>query len=72
MAALIDRTAGASRGEALLDPGDTVAIQKALQTQGYLSRSDTVDGVFGPVTRKAISAWRRDNAMRVTWQARSR
>jgi peptidoglycan hydrolase-like protein with peptidoglycan-binding domain len=64
--ALIERTAGVTRDEAVLEPVDTFAIQKALQAQAYLSRSDTVDGVFGPVTRKAISAWQRDNGVRET------
>jgi hypothetical protein len=62
--ALIERTAGVARDEAVLEPVGTFAIQKALQAQSYLSRSDTVDGVFGPVTRKAISAWQRDNGIR--------
>jgi len=63
-AALVERTTGVARDEAVLEPVDTFAIQKALQAQSYLSRSDTVDGVFGPVTRKAISAWQRDNGIR--------
>jgi S1-C subfamily serine protease len=61
---LVERTMGMAREEALLEPPDTVAIQKALQAQSYLSRTDTIDGVFGPVTRKAISAWQRDHAIR--------
>jgi hypothetical protein len=65
-AALIERTAGVIRDEAVLEPVDSFKIQKALQAQSYLSRSDTVDGVFGPVTRKAISAWQRDNGVRET------
>jgi peptidoglycan hydrolase-like protein with peptidoglycan-binding domain len=65
-AALIERTAGVTRDEAVLGPVDTFKIQTALQAQAYLSRSDTVDGVFGPVTRKAISAWQRDNGIRET------
>jgi peptidoglycan hydrolase-like protein with peptidoglycan-binding domain len=65
-AALIERTAGVARDEAVLEPVDTLAIQKALQAQAYISRSDALDGVFGPVTRKAISAWQRDNGVRET------
>jgi S1-C subfamily serine protease len=61
---LVEHAMGMAREEALLEPADTIAIQKALQAQSYLSRTDAVDGVFGPVTRKAISAWQRDHALR--------
>jgi len=64
--ALVERTTGTARDEALLDPSDTIAIQMALQAQGYLSRSDLMDGVFGPVTRKAIAAWQSDHGIRET------
>jgi hypothetical protein len=45
---LVERAMGMAREEALLEPADTIAIQKALQAQSYLSRTDAVDGVFGP------------------------
>jgi peptidoglycan hydrolase-like protein with peptidoglycan-binding domain len=61
---LLERATGMAREEALLEPTETLAIQRALQTQSYLSRSDTIDGVFGPVTRKAISVWQRDHSIR--------
>jgi S1-C subfamily serine protease len=54
------------REEAQLEPYETIAIQKALRDQSYLSRTDVIDGVFGPVTRKAISAWQREHGLRDT------
>jgi S1-C subfamily serine protease len=60
----VERAMGMAREEALLEPADTIAIQQALQAQAYLSRTDAIDGVFGPVTRKAISAWQRDHVLR--------
>src|SRR5262249_28027399 len=44
---LVERAVGMAGEEALLEPPDTVAIQKALLAQSYLSRTDTIDGVFG-------------------------
>jgi S1-C subfamily serine protease len=63
---LIQRATGNAREEAQLQPNDTIAIQKALQDQSYLSKTDLIDGVFGPVTRTAISTWQRDHNVRDT------
>ena len=60
------RAAGLALEEAQLEPNQTIAIQKALQDQSYLSRTDLLDGVFGPVSRTAISAWQRDHSSRET------
>jgi S1-C subfamily serine protease len=63
---LLERATGAVREEAQLGPNDTIAIQKALQEQSYLSSGDVIDGVFGPVTRTALSSWQRDHGFRDT------
>ena len=36
---------------------DQVALQARLQTLGFLSSSDPLDGAFGPATRVAITNW---------------
>lgn len=61
---LINRTTGEAREEAVLEPADTIAIQKGLQQKSYLPPSATIDGVLGPVTRSAIISWQRDNGVR--------
>ena len=61
---LIDHATGMAREEAILEPLETIAIQKALQEQSHLSKSDAIDGIFGPVTRTAIAAWQRAHATR--------
>lgn len=62
--ALIDRATGAAREEAILEPAETIAIQKALQAKSYLPPSAEIDGVLGPTTRKAIASWQRDGGIR--------
>jgi peptidoglycan hydrolase-like protein with peptidoglycan-binding domain len=64
--ALISRTSGPARDEATLDPAETMAIQRGLQSKSYQPATADVDGVFGPVTRQAISSWRKDNRLRET------
>jgi S1-C subfamily serine protease len=63
---LISRAAGPARDEAILDPPETIAIQRALQGKSYLPASAEIDGVFGPVTRQAIAAWQKDNRLQET------
>lgn len=64
--ALITQSSGWAHEEATLEPRQTIEIQRGLQAKGYLSASDTVDGVFGPVTRRAIRAWQQDNGVSAT------
>ena len=61
---LIDRATGMAWYEAILEPPETIAIQKALQAKGYLPSTATIDGVLGPMTRTAIVSWQRDNGVR--------
>ena len=56
---LMSRVSGELLEEAKLLPEETLAIQRALQKKGHLSDTATVDGVIGPATRSAISAWQR-------------
>jgi S1-C subfamily serine protease len=63
---LISRALGAARDEATLEPAETIAIQRALQAKSYLPAAADIDGVFGPVTRQAISSWQKDNGLRET------
>jgi peptidoglycan hydrolase-like protein with peptidoglycan-binding domain len=62
-AILIGRTFALAREEATLAPQETVAIQRLLQSKSYLPLTAEIDGVFGPVTRQAISAWQKDNGL---------
>lgn len=64
--AITARATGAARDEATLQPAETIAIQRALQNKSYLSATANIDGVFGPVTRQAISSWQRDVGVRET------
>jgi hypothetical protein len=48
-----------------LPPGQVIAnVQTALQEQGYYR--DAVDGLIGPNTRAALSAYQRDNGLPIT------
>ena len=48
-----------------LEPGQVIAnVQSALQEQGYYN--DDVDGLIGPNTRAALSAFQRDNGLPIT------
>ncbi len=60
---LIAQTSGAARDEAILEPADTIAIQRALQIKQYLPPSATLDGVFGPMSRAAIVSWQRASGL---------
>lgn len=64
--ALIGRTFGVGREEATLTPQETVALQRALQISQHLPAAAALDGVFGPVSRAAISSWQRENGLPVT------
>ena len=63
---LMNRLSGELLEEAKLLPEETLAIQRALQGKGHLSDTATVDGVIGPATRSAISAWQRSVGQRET------
>jgi S1-C subfamily serine protease len=63
---LVDRAAGWAHEEAILAPKDTIRIQQALKANLYLPTSATIDGVIGPVTRRAIRAWQQDNGAPAT------
>lgn len=65
-ASLIGRATGLAKDEAILVPSETVAIQAALQSQNHLPATATLDGVFGPMTRTAITSWQRENRQRET------
>jgi hypothetical protein len=48
-----------------LQPGDVITnVQTALQEQGYYQ--DAVDGLIGPRTRAALSAFQRDHGLSIT------
>jgi hypothetical protein len=48
-----------------LQPGDVITnVQTALQEQGYYQ--DAVDGLIGPRTRAALSAFQRDRGLSIT------
>lgn len=63
---LVERTSGLAREEALLEPIETIAIQKALISKQFLSASATIDGVIGPASRSAILSWQRSEGLRET------
>ena len=56
---LMQRLTGDAYAEARLTPEQTIDIQSRLQTRGFLPGNATIDGVFGPVTRKGIRQWQR-------------
>ena len=64
---LADRLAGAPplaaprRGEAPIPRARLAALQWALTSAGYAAGAD--DGVLGPATRRALSAWQADNGL---------
>ena len=60
---LISRLSGAARDEGILEPAETIAIQRGLQSKSYLPATADIDGVFGPVSRQAILAWQKDNSL---------
>ena len=57
----MSRLVGPAAEEAARRLGDHVALQKALQTSGFLPATDLIDGVYGATTRTAISAWQHAN-----------
>lgn len=63
---LLGRAAGAALEEAKLKPEEALAIQKALQTRAFLPPAASIDGIFGPATRSAITAWQRSVGLSAT------
>ena len=61
---LIERAPADARDEAVLEPSETIAIQRNLQSGSYLPAAAAIDGVFGPVTRSAIVSWQRASGLR--------
>jgi Putative peptidoglycan binding domain len=55
----LNRLSGPASEEALRPPEQQVMLQMALQRLKYLAPADTFDGVFGPVTRAAITDWQQ-------------
>ena len=55
----LGRLSGDALEEAKLQPEEILTIQKTLQTKGLLPATATIDGVFGPMTRTAISTWQQ-------------
>lgn len=60
---LARRATGQAAEEASLQPEEAIAVQRALQRNGYLPQAATIDGVFGPATRTAITAWRQSQGL---------
>lgn len=58
-AELLQRVRGPAAEEASLVPEDTLEIQQRLQAKGFLPPSPAADGVLGPASRSALSAWQR-------------
>ena len=48
---------GAAIAEAARSPEANIALQKELQTLGYLPADALIDGIFGTATRAALRAW---------------
>jgi S1-C subfamily serine protease len=55
-----------AREEAERPVEDHIALQVGLQQLGYIPRSSTADGVYGPTTRLAITAWQRTSGLAET------
>ena len=55
----LGRLSGDALEEAKLQPEEILTIQRTLQTKGFLPATATIDGVFGPMTRTAISTWQQ-------------
>ena len=55
------RLNGAAREEASRPVEQHVALQRGLQALGFLPPTATIDGVYGAMTRTAISAWQHAN-----------
>jgi hypothetical protein len=61
--ALVGRLSGNALEEAKLEPEQALAIQRALKSAGFLAATAAIDGVFGPVTRTAMTSWQRSVGM---------
>jgi uncharacterized protein/predicted aspartyl protease len=53
----VGRLSGAGYQEAMRPPEQQIALQRVLQEVGFLPQSSAIDGVYGPTTRMAITAW---------------
>ena len=60
---LRSRLSGDAAKEANLPLEQLLAIQKTLRDKGFLPADSQVDGVFGPATRTAITAWQQANSL---------
>ena len=56
-ASWLSRVVGPAAEEANRPIGEHLALQQKLQNLGFLPTTAEVDGVYGPATRAAISAW---------------
>lgn len=63
---LVGRLTGAAAEEAARPLQAHVALQRDLQRLGFLPPEAAIDGVFGPVTRKAIQQWQKSRGRRLT------
>lgn len=63
---LRSRLSGDAAKEANLPLEQLLAIQKTLRDKGFLPADSQVDGVFGPATRTAITAWQQANSLPAT------
>lgn len=57
----LSRLAGAASEEATRRLEVHITLQRALQQSGFLASSELTNGVYGPATRTAISAWQHAN-----------
>ena len=63
---LLSRAIGVALEEAKLQPEEAVSIQKALQTRAFLPPTAIIDGIFGPATRAAVTAWQHSAGLSET------
>jgi len=70
-ASFLERLQGDALEEARLTPEQAIAIQQGLKEKGLLANDALVDGVFGPITRAAITNWQRSAGLRETGFATS-
>ena len=60
------RLSGAAAEEATRRLEVHVTLQRALQLAGFLPSTEIINGVYGPATRAAISAWQHANGRPTT------
>ena len=68
---LLSRLQGDALAEAQLGPEETIEIQRRLKARGWLPTDAAIDGVFGPISRGALTAWQRAAGIRQTGFASS-